>query len=742
MRRIFKSPKLRFVTATLFLALLCLFAAEFLAIVSALMLRSPLEGLENQLTDLSFQARDKNRFHEKVSPEEIVIIDVDEASIEKLGRTQMWPRSFDAGVISYIASGNPKSIAIDFLYTESDAFPDAYKDILEQSGFNQADSILKSLSTDTILSQSIGAAGNVYLSFFDDPVAKDSISEVTAFPGIRPIGNPDKLNYGLPELVHPVLPVPSFASGAKAVCSITMPTSLDGTVRNYPLLEKFDGRPDKNILAHFPVYLIADEFGIADSQIVYTPGNLSIGTQFDVPVRQDGSFRINWLGNSESIRYISYYKALREIAPSEFFENKYVFIGTSASGLEDLKTVPSRKTKMPGVEVHAIAFLNMINGAYITEISHLEAVPYFFLVSVVLVAIFLLLKPLIGFILAVLLIATEMFGFILWLLPEKSIFIPIVTLMLITFFSYLFASLYTYLIKEKKNRRLKYAFGSYVSPVVVEEIMKEASMLKLGGQKKMLTVLFSDIRGFTSYSENLDPEEIVAMLNKYLSRMSDVIFEQKGTIDKFIGDAIMAIFGAPIPAKDHADSACRTALRMISALEEFNTERLAEGKQPISIGIGLNTGEMTVGNIGSEKRFDYTVIGDAVNLGSRLEGLTKYFQTTIIVSEMTRDACVNPGDFLFRELAQVKVKGKINAVAIYELVAEAGVDNGYSQWLKLWEQALKEYKSRNFEKSIALFNECLKFFPSDGASAYYIQKAEKYMKSPESYSPIFEMDSK
>jgi len=737
-----KARKIRFVAATLFLALLCLLAAEFLAIVSSLMLRSPLEGLENQLTDLAFQARNKNQFHQKVSPDEVVIIDVDEASILKLGRTQMWPRAFDAGVINYIASGNPKAIAIDFLYTESDAFPDAYKEILEQSGFNQADSILKSLSTDSVLSKSIQSAGNVYLSFFDDPISSDSMNKVKDYPGIRPLTNSGKLDLGLPELKHPVLPVKAFAAGAKGICPITMPTSLDGTVRNYPLLEKFEGEPGKNILAHFPVYLIADQFGIKDDKITVTPGLVNIGDQFKVPVRADGSFRINWLGNTENIRYISYYKALREIAPSEFFEGKYVFIGTSASGLEDLKTVPSRKTKMPGVEVHAIAFLNMVNGAYITEISHWEALPYFFLVSLFFVALFLMLKPLVGFILAVIMISSEMFGFILWLLPEKSIYLPIVTLMLITFFAYLFASLYTFLIKEKKNRRLKYAFGSYVSPVVVEEIMKEASMLKLGGQKKLLTVLFSDIRGFTSYSENLDPEEIVAMLNKYLSRMSDVIFEQKGTIDKFIGDAIMAIFGAPIPAKDHADSACRTALRMISALADFNAERHEEGKPPISIGIGLNTGEMTVGNIGSEKRFDYTVIGDSVNLGSRLEGLTKYFQTTIIISEMTKDACVKPDDFLFRELALVKVKGKVNAVAIYQLLAESSERELYFEWLLNWELALSQFKVQDFEKAIISFNKCIEISPSDGASAYYLKLSEKYSHEPEKFSLIFEMDSK
>lgn len=486
MIRKFRLRNLRYVFATIFVAVISVSSAEILSLVSTLMLRSPLEGLENQLSDLAFQVRPENKLLTKVKPDEIVIIDVDDASIDKLGRTQMWPRAFDANVINYIASGNPKSIAIDFLYTEEDYFTEAYKDILEDAGFVHADTILRSLSTDNVLSEAIRNSGNVYLSFFDDWAARDSTRTIAGYPGIRFVSDRSSGKYQLPQLVHPVLPIRKFAEGARAVSPITMPTEDDGTVRNYPLLEsvQIDTSGDSRVIAHFPAYIIADHFGVADSQIVLKDQFFEIGTDFKIPVENDGSFRLNWLGNTESIRYISYYKAMREIAPSEFFEGKYVFIGTSAAGLEDLKTVPCRKTKMPGVEVHAVAFLNMVNGAFLTEITRRDALPYFLIVSVFLVAIFLILKPLAGFILTILIMAGELFGFLLWLIPEKSIYIPVVELMLITFFSYFFSSLYTYLVREKKNRRLKYAFGSYVSPVVVDQIMKEASMLKLGGQKK------------------------------------------------------------------------------------------------------------------------------------------------------------------------------------------------------------------------------------------------------------------
>lgn len=705
------------------------------------MSRSPLAGIENQIVDLAFQVRAENRNHQRVKPEDVVIIDIDDASIEHLGRTQLWPRAYDATVIRNVAAGNPKAIGIDFLYTESDSMSSVYRNLLVEKGFEQPSEILDALSTDIDLTRAIRRAGNVYLSLFDDGARFEEEMNLNDLNYLRIIqGNP-KRPIDFPYIAYPVLPIESFSNGAKGVGSISMPSMLDGTVRFYQVLQELPVEADVPLhIANFPVYMVLDELGIPDSAVVVEEDKLRLDDQHFIPLNKDGTFRINWMGNEESLRYISFYKVLEERIPSEYFENKFVFFGTSASGLQDLKTVPCRAEKMPGVQVHAVAFLNMINQGYIHEVTEAKALPYFLIAALILVSIFLIIRPFFGFFIALGMVLGEMFLFMLWYLPETSTVFPIVSLMLLTFIAYLTASLYIYFIRERKSRLLKTAFGSYVSPEVVDQIIKNSSQMKLGGEKKQLTVLFSDIRGFTTYSEGLDPQQIVAVLNLYLSLMSDIIFKHKGTIDKFIGDAIMAIFGAPVPQVDHADRACLVALGMIQELEVYNRTNIEEGREPLHIGVGINTGDMTVGNIGSQKRFDYTVVGDSVNLGSRLEGLTKYFGVEIIVSEATRNACITD-QFIFRDLASVKVKGKDLPVRVFEL-AGLKADNPEMDWLELWNQALEAFQRGNLVEAKPAFKLLLEKKPKDGPTMLYLEKCNYYLTHSEVFDPVFTMESK
>ncbi|MFM9984897.1 MAG: CHASE2 domain-containing protein [Flavobacteriales bacterium] len=714
---------------------------EGLVYFSNQMSRSPLAGIENQIVDLAFQVRSENKSHQKIKPDDIVIIDIDDASIEHLGRTQLWPRAYDATVIRNVSAGKPKAIGIDFLYTESDSMSSVYRNLLSEKGFEQPTEILEALSTDIDLTRAIYRAGNVYLSLFDDGARFEEEMNLDDLNYLRIIqGNP-KRPIEFPYISYPVLPIESFSNGAKGVGSISMPSMQDGTVRFYQVLQELPVEADVPLhIANFPVYMVLDELGIPDSTVTVDDNKLKLGNDFFIPLNKDGTFRINWMGHEESIRYISFYKVLEERIPSEYFENKFVFFGTSASGLQDLKTVPCRAEKMPGVQVHAVAFLNMINQGFIREVTERAALPYFLGAALLLVSLFLLIRPFFGFFISLGMVLGEMFLFMLWYIPETSTVFPIVSLMLLTFIAYLTASLYIYFIRERKSRLLKTAFGSYVSPEVVDQIIKNSSRMQLGGEKKQLTVLFSDIRGFTSYSEGLDPQQIVAVLNLYLSLMSDIIFKHKGTIDKFIGDAIMAIFGAPVPQIDHADRACLVALGMIKELEVYNRENVQEGRQPLYIGVGVNTGDMTVGNIGSEKRFDYTVVGDSVNLGSRLEGLTKYFGVEIIISDMTRNACVTD-QFIFRDLASVKVKGKDLPVRVFELLG-LRADGPEPHWMPIWTQALNAFQRGNLVEAKPLFKQVLEKKPNDGPAILYLEKCNFYLTHSEIFDPLFTMDSK
>jgi adenylate cyclase len=514
----------------------------------------------------------------------------------------------------------------------------------------------------------------------------------------------------------------------------------DGTVRYYRLLQQMPNAPNQ-FLGEFTLYMAVDALGVADSNVTVTQKGLRLGDQLEIPLRPNGTFRINWLGREQRLRYISYYKVLQHITPAEFFKDKYVFLGTSASGLQDLKSVPSQDSKMPGVEVHAVAFLNLINGTLMTEYNAWQLLWVFALAGFLLIVLYQRLKPAYGLIAMFVFATLNVFGFVIAIHEGMQLLYPVVGFTMLIVFAYMASALYNYFTEEKEKKLIKGAFGTYVAPEVVEEIIRNQGELKLGGQKKVLTVLFSDIRGFTSYSEKLDPEKLVTILNGYLSRMNDVVFHHKGTIDKFIGDAVMAIFGAPIHQDDHADRACRVAIDMIRELEIVNQEQRAKGEPDLHIGIGLNTGEMTVGNIGSSKRFDYTVIGDAVNLGSRLEGLTKFFGVNILVSEDCRKA-LTTNDFVFRELAPVKVKGKEKAMVVYELMGYSADKHRFETFLNAWNTGYAAYKAKNLDEAEGAFQSCVVLKPNDAMSLYYLEQIKLAKKDPSLYQPVIKMDTK
>jgi adenylate cyclase len=264
---------------------------------------------------------------------------------------------------------------------------------------------------------------------------------------------------------------------------------------------------------------------------------------------------------------------------------------------------------------------------------------------------------------------------------------------------------------------------------VVEEMLKNPDKLKLGGEKKDLTVLFSDIRGFTSISERMTPEGLVKFLNEYLTKMTDLVFKYDGLLDKYMGDAIMAIWGAPLDQPDHVRRACLTALDMVEELHRLQKKWSAEGMPFLNIGIGVNAGPMVVGNMGSDRRFDYTVMGDSVNLGSRLEGLNKTYGTNILASEMTFEKVKE--EFLGRELDLVRVKGKDRPVKIYELLSLVKTASADQQALAGdFHDALVEYRKRNWDRAREGFQAVLAKFPHDGPAKLYLERCETLSKNP------------
>ncbi len=297
-------------------------------------------------------------------------------------------------------------------------------------------------------------------------------------------------------------------------------------------------------------------------------------------------------------------------------------------------------------------------------------------------------------------------------------------------FGYIGSTTYNFITERKRSTLLKKMFSQYVNSNLLDELILNPSSLKLGGERKELTVFFSDIAGFTSISENKDSEELVSLLNEYFTEMTRIILEHKGTLDKFLGDAVMAFWGAPVPVQNHALECCTAALRMTKKLNELKLKWEKEHQPVFSIRIGINTGEMIVGNMGGKERFDYTVIGDNVNLASRLEGVNKEYGSTIIISESTYDYVK---DILFvRELDFILVKGKSKPVRIYELIAPKSetVPDKRLKLIKFFEEGLEKYRQRDFEKAKELFENAIELDANDGPSSVYLKRCIEFQAAP------------
>jgi adenylate cyclase len=403
-------------------------------------------------------------------------------------------------------------------------------------------------------------------------------------------------------------------------------------------------------------------------------------------------------------------------------------VGATAVGIYDMRTTPFSGV-FPGVEIQATIIDNILRRNFIRTPPY-SPIPE------------LLIIVLLGLLMGVVLpqaSAIWILGFALLLLQayvisnylvfsflgiHLDLLYPVLEIILVS----TGINVYSFLIEERARASLKKAFQSYVAPSVVEEIIKNPERLRLGGERRELTIFFCDVRGFTTLSESMEPEEVVSLLHDFLNPMSKIVVKHGGTIDKFMGDAIMALFGAPLNYPDHASRACRTALEMQTTLKTLSQEWESQNRPILKIGVGINTGEVSVGNMGSDTLFDYTAIGDNVNLASRLEGLNKIYDTEIIISNATAQA-LEPG-FILRELDWVKVKGRRQPVAIFELLGQEPLDAELAEFLQVYHQGLQLYKERQWDECLDLFKKAMCLRPHDHHCQRYCSLAEKYRIDP------------
>jgi len=442
-----------------------------------------------------------------------------------------------------------------------------------------------------------------------------------------------------------------------------------------------------------------------------------------------GQMMINYQGPASTFAHYSIVDVLHNTFPPGAFQGKIILIGATATGIGDLRGTPYGGTTYPGVEIHANVVDNILNERFLKH-GFRQA-----LVDVVLILFFgiplgiwmALVSPRwmwFGVSLLVPMVAVNFWAFLhgWWL----NLLVPALTLST----NVLLVSLYRSLFEEKEKRRVRNAFGQYLSPEVIRRLLVNPQLVE--PRKTDITVMFSDIRGFTTISEKLDAQELALFLNQYLSDMTGLVFEHHGTLDKYIGDAVMAFWGAPFEEPGHAARGCQTALKMMDRVREMQKKWEAEGKPHLDIGIGLNTGVASVGNMGSVLRYGYTALGDTVNLSSRLEGLNKDYGTHILVNETTYAAAKDEG-FVFRELDLIRVKGKLQPVTIYELIGRTeqnsvyGTPEDVQARISLFQQARELYRKRAWAEAQKTFQMILDKWPDEGPSRTYWKRCQDYL---------------
>lgn len=662
------------------------------ALFSLLSLKTPLfiEFLEAKTFDMRFILRG-----DREPAGDIVIVAIDDESLAKVGRWP-WSREKVADLIEKIDSAGAKTIGVDILFSEPQVTETAqvmselralYDGMeLKDRTFEETLAIReKESDVDGRLAATIGEVGNVILAFALKVPTIYEESKKSSLPDYiydYPFMVVNEGDYHLPIVAEgAIVPIDRLVERASSIGHVYTQYDRDGAIRWEPLsvqLEDF----------YYPALgmeVARNYLDLGRDEIELSLGSgIALGERF-IPTDVSGRALINYLGRTGTFPIYPAVDVMEGKLSKEAFEGKIVLIGATALGTSDTHITPF--AQLPGIEKQAAVVENIIHGNFLKkeEYTALLEIAFLVLFGVILFVSLPRLKAVGGAVLSAFLLLGYMvltqYLFVvhkMWI----AMLIPSADVLLL----YTSITSYRFLTEERRAKDIKRMFSSYVTERVVNELVDHPEMAKLGGHRRNITVLFSDIRGFTTYSENRNPEEVVSILNEYLTEMTDIIFQWNGTLDKFVGDEIMTFWGAPLEQENHAELAVRCALHMLDRLSELQEGWIAEGKEPLDIGIGINTGDVLVGNIGAEgKKMDYTLIGDNVNLAARVEGLTRTYKTHLLITEFTyekiKDMLITeelvPGDEGLKEnmighinmtkVEAVKVKGKERPVLIYEV---------------------------------------------------------------------------
>ncbi len=685
----------------------------------------------------------------------VAIVDIDEKSLAEEGRFP-WGRDRLAVLVKTLFDRyQVAALGFDIVFAEKD--DSSGLSVLQQLGattlrkdsqYQQAlQHITPQLDRDALFAASL-KNHPVVLGYYFTTAADGTRRHVGMLPApLAPATPFEQLGIHLNRANGYGANLPQLQQAAENGGHFNPSTDIDGVVRRIPMLIEYGGQVYQSLslallraaLGEPPVDFVIPRSSDGSYQALE---GLAIG-DMTVPVDQYGRALVPYRGEQGSFLYVSATDVMHQRLPANALAGKIVLVGTTAPGLKDLRVTPVGSV-YPGVEIHANVIAGMLEQNILQMPKYDIAIEILtLLVSGLLLTVLLpRLSPLKSTLLTLLLLGLIVGGN-LWAWQYKHLVLPLAASLSLVILIYVFDVAYGYFVESRNRHLISELFGQYVPPQLVNEMSQHLEQVSMQSDSREMTVLFSDIRDFTSISEKLTPQELTDILNTYLTAMTEIIHRYRGTIDKYMGDAIMAFWGAPLNDPQHAQHAVDAGLAMLERLQRLQSEFKQRGWPELRIGIGVNTGIMSVGNMGSQFRRAYTAMGDAVNLGSRLEGLTKQYGVSMIVSETTVKAASQSH---YCELDQVNVKGKHEPVRIFEPQPAAGspLPTRTAEEVQLFEQALAHYRQQQWEAAEALLHRLVQAQPGQRLYAVFLQRIEEYRHTPPpaGWDGVYEFHSK
>ena len=632
-----------------------------------------------------------------------------------------WPRDIYALLVEYFQHGGASAVTFDIIFSD----PDINR--LTTDG----------ATTDGKFASAMGNAGNVILGM-------QFLETANVLTGDNPYTPPldslhiteDNQHFLLSQYPSAILPLTQFQKNASLLGFVNyQEDKLDGICRRVQVVGTFQ----EKLFLQLGVASYLKALGNPPVEI-QTGKSFRAGT-YRFPLTEANEFLISWYGKGGLGGAFRYYSidsliasALQEkekiapFIPSTQFKDKIVIVGGSAAGLYDFKSTPfTSMNPYPGMEITATVISNLLQQDILRRTSSIVTFLAIILFSSIISFLFAKVHSLRIVIGCTIIISFLWMTVAFVLFQAKNLWIDITIPEVSVLVTFAVSAVLSYYTEGKARKYLRNVFGRYLSPMVINDILEREAGPELGGTQIEGTVFFSDIKNFTSISESLPPADVVMLLNNYFSIATDILMKNEGLLDKYIGDAIMAVFGAPIEKNNHASLACKTVMEINRAINNSYLE--GKAKIRLTTRFGVSSGPMVVGNIGSERRLDYTAIGDTVNLASRLEGVNKMYGTNIIISEHTKEKIGE--EFFTREIDTIRVKGKTQAIRIYELLDRVLInDEPFRRCIEHYAEGLRHYKNGEFRDAIISFQSGQSFKSDDGPTNTFIKKCDNYIVSP------------